>query len=190
MADRLCLVVSIDSGARGHGREQVVVGGTGNLMVDVRGGADGGVDPVHPGVGELNPVQAPPGSYIVQDADVVAHVPGVGLHNRATYLEDVVDDVDLVAPHEQEGEGIEGGAGLGQQFGTCSGVGGVRSEGGEDGLGVPGGLVQPGLPKQLLVVLQVLLGGSHVGAPSVVRSAKLEIIETNGASIVCLPLGP
>ena len=55
---------------------------------------------------------------------------------------------------------------------------------------MPGGLVQTGLPKQLLVVLQVLLGGSHVGAPSVVRSAKLEIIETNGAPIVYSPLGP
>ena len=42
-------------------------------------------------------------------------------------------------------EGIKGGAGLGQQLDAGRGVGSVRSEGGEDGLGVPGSLVQTGL---------------------------------------------
>ena len=116
----------------------------------------------------MNPVEAPPGSHVVQDADVVTYVPGVRLHDGPPHLENVVDDVDLVAPHEQECEGIKGGAGLGQQFDAGGGVGSVRSEGGEDGLSVPGSLVQTGLSKQLLVVLQVLLGGSHDDVWSIV----------------------
>ena len=91
---------------------------------------------------------------------------GIRLHDGSPYLEDVVHDVDLVSPYEQEGEGIQAGAGLGQQLEASGGVGSIGSKGGEDGLGVPGGLIQTGLPKQLLVIIEVLLGGGHDGASS------------------------
>ena len=71
-------------------------------MVDMRGGADDGIDPVHPRVGKMNPVQTPPSSHVVQDAHAVAHMPGIWLHDGSAHLENVMCDVDLVAPHEQE----------------------------------------------------------------------------------------